>query len=155
MGLAFVPAAAAAAGGIRITKPSPTATRPITNLPGLEGSRPPAASLTQIHANTGASVKMKNEFTLWNQLLGNVMPNRRVSVSRSAKRFSVDPACSNTDQNSADARKSTATTTRRRRSAGVQSPLVNSHPKKTTVESSRPTPAAFAMPTALTGSAPV
>ena len=63
---------------------------------------------------------MKNEFTLWNQLLGNDRPNTSVRVLRSANRLSVEPACSNTDQNSAEAKNSTATTYSRRRSAVVQ-----------------------------------
>ena len=98
---------------------------------------------------------MKNELSDWNQLLGNGRPKSTFSVLRSANRFKVDPACSNTDQKSAEARNNTAMTTSRLRSAGVQSPLVKSQPKKITVDSSSPTPAASATPTAVIGSRPV
>ena len=53
---------------------------------------------------------MKNELTLWNQLLGNGRPNTSVRVLRSANRLSVEPACSNTDQKSAEAKNSTPIT---------------------------------------------
>ena len=118
----------------------------MTNLPGLDGSCPRVASFTHSHANTGASRKMKNEFTLWNQLLGKGTPSTWLSVLRSANRFSVDPACSNTDQNKRGRQEQHATTYRRLRSAGVQSPLANSQPKKITIESSNTTPAASATP---------
>ena len=77
---------------------------------GEDGSLPAAAILTHTHARIGAKMIRKNEFIDWNQLLGNAKPRNVLSVLRSAKRFSVDPACSNTDQNSAAARNSTPIT---------------------------------------------
>jgi hypothetical protein len=44
---------------------------------------------------------MNSEFNDWNQLLGNSRPRRTFAVLRSAKRLSVDPACSIADQKSA------------------------------------------------------
>ena len=52
----------------------------------------------------------KNEFIDWNQLLGKSEPEDLLRVLRSANRLSVDPACSNTDQNSDAARNSTPIT---------------------------------------------
>ena len=58
-------------------------------------------------------------------------------VLRSANRFSVEPACSNTDQKSAAARKSTPITYRRLRSSGVQPvEMSSSHAKNATVMAS-------------------
>ena len=59
---------------------------------------------------TGANRIKKNEFMDWNQLLGNDMPSTLVLVLRSAKRLSVDPACSKTDQNNPAARNRTPIT---------------------------------------------
>ena len=56
-----------------------------------------------------------------------------VRVLRSAKRLSVDPACSNSDQKSAAARKKMPMTYKRFRSVCVHSPPKNSQPKKTMV----------------------
>ena len=45
-----------------------------------------------------------------NQLLGNAQPRTTLRVLRSAKRLSVEPACSKTDQKIAAARKKTPMT---------------------------------------------
>ena len=76
-------------------------------------------------------------------------------VLRSANRFSVDPACSNTDQKSAAARNSTPMTQSFLRSSDDQLPLVNNQPKnKTTIASSKiPAPSATCL--AVIGIAPV
>src|SRR2546421_12042766 len=86
-------------------KPAPTIKRPNENFVGLDGSRRP--SRTHIHANTGASAMMKSELTDWYQLLGKSQPRIELRVLRSARRLSVDPACSNSDQKSAAAMKHT------------------------------------------------
>src|SRR5688572_9369172 len=101
IGLTWKPPSAACAGGTRMANPSPTKTRPNANLAGLDGSAPRDAILTHIHAKTGARIIRNSEFSDWNQLLGNGRPIISVRVLRSAKRLSVEPACSNTDQNSA------------------------------------------------------
>ena len=119
-GLALAPVAAALAGNDQDEEAEADGDEAVDELAragGLVDRSSPAPP--QIHANTGASVKMKNELTLWNQLLGNGMPKMLVSVLRSANRLSVEPACSKTDQKSADARNSTATTMSRLRSARV------------------------------------
>ena len=70
-GLASTPASAARAGGDQDQRSRGRRTPgPITNFAGLVGSWPRAASQSQSQAKTGARVKMKNELTLWNQLLG-------------------------------------------------------------------------------------
>ena len=53
---------------------------------------------------------MNPELSDWNQEDGNAKPNRWLSVLRSANRFSVEPACSKIDQNSAEATNSTRIT---------------------------------------------
>src|SRR6266436_1509742 len=105
IGLTSAPDAFARAAGTRMANPSPTPISPAENLTGLDGSREP--SRTHNQANTGANVMMKSAFADWNQLLGNVQPRMEFRVARSAKRLSVDPACSNSDQNRAAARKKT------------------------------------------------
>src|SRR5690349_21436397 len=118
---------------IRIAKPAPTKMSDIANFAGLEGSLPASPRRSHNHANMGAKIQRNNEFSDWNQLLGNGNPNRTLFVLRSANRFNVDPACSNTDQKIADARNSAAIAYRRCRSSRVQSPDVNSQPKNPTV----------------------
>ena len=83
---------------------------------------------------------MNSAFKDCSQLAGNVKPRMFLSVLLSANRLSVDPACSNTHQNSADATKSTPTTNSRFRSTGVQPPAEKSQKKKMTTVSSRATP---------------
>src|SRR5205814_1365312 len=73
------------------------------NLAGVDGWRLP--SFTHSQANTGARMKMNSAFKDWNQLLGKGWPRTSLRVLRSANRFRVDPACSNTDQNTAAATK--------------------------------------------------
>ncbi len=74
---------------------------------------------------------------------------------RSANRFSVDPACSNTDQNSDAARNNTPITYRRLRSSGVHSLEEYIQPKNPTMTTSRKTPAPSATCRALIGTMPV
>src|SRR5258706_7875974 len=107
------------------------------NLALLDGSFPRNARRTQSHANTGAKAMMNTEFIAWNQLLGNSHPRNTLFVLRSANRFRVDPACSNSDQNSDAARNSTPITYRRLRSADVQPGEKTSQPKKTTTNTRR------------------
>src|SRR5262245_48876388 len=97
----------------------------------VDGWRRPNASHN--HAMIGAKIQMKAELSAWKYVLGKLQPNTDVRVSRSANRFSVEPACSNSDQNSAAARNNTPMTYRRLRSSGVQSLAKNSQPKNTTV----------------------
>src|SRR3954466_8979565 len=108
MGLTCVPLAESWAATISTAKPAPTRIRPMPNLVGLDGSFLPMRS--QIHAKTGASMKRNAEFIDWNQLLGKLHPKTDVRVLRSANRLSVEPACSNADQNSAAATNRTAMT---------------------------------------------
>src|SRR5712692_11301609 len=84
-------------------KPAPTQNRPQANFAGLDGSR--SRSRTHSQAKTGASAMMKMEFTAWYQLEGKAWPTIRLSVSRSAKRFRLDPACSNELQKMQEKRK--------------------------------------------------
>src|SRR5438132_14188678 len=72
-------------------------TRPIVNLTGLDGSRGP--SRTHIHAKTGAKRSTNSGSTDWNQLDGYMYRKIVRRVARSAKRFRLDPACSNPAQN--------------------------------------------------------
>ncbi len=130
-GLTWTPPAASCAATTRTAKPAPTLSSPNENLTGVEGSREPSA--IQSHAKTGASIQMNIEFIDWNQLLGKFHPKTDVRVSRSAKRLSVEPACSKSDQKSAAARKKRPMTYSRLRSSGVQPPDRKSQAKKTTV----------------------
>src|ERR1700730_10294456 len=104
-GLTSAPDAPACAAGTSMANPSPTPMSPAENLTGLDGSREP--SRTHNQAKTGANGMMKSAFADWNQLLGKLHPRMEFPVARSAKRLSVDPACSNSDQNRAAARKKT------------------------------------------------
>src|SRR5687767_8119143 len=94
---------------MRSANPADRKISPRVNLPGLDGSRFPSRS--HIHAKTGARRMMKAAFTDWNQLDGKSNPRIEVRVLRSAKRLSVEPACSNADQNTEAPRKSTRITT--------------------------------------------
>src|SRR5678815_218530 len=102
------PASAAWAAGTRIRKPRPTPMSPIENFTGADGCFGP--SFSHSHANIGAKMMMNNAFTDWNQLLGKSNPRNELRVLRSAKRFSVEPACSNTDQKIAAQMKNTMMT---------------------------------------------
>src|SRR5262245_40933379 len=116
IGLTSVPDEAAIdAAGTRITKPRPAPKRPIANFVGTEGCR--RSSATHSHAKTGAKAMMNIAFSDWNQLLGYRNPNTSFRVLRSANRFSVEPACSNTDQKIAAQTKNTKITHRRPRSS--------------------------------------
>src|SRR5215217_6024786 len=99
IGLTPAPDAASVAGMTSVMNPAATAISPSANFTGVDGSRRPRRSHS--HANTGANAQMKNEFIDWNQLLGYAQPKIDVAVSRSANKFRVDPACSNSDQNTA------------------------------------------------------
>src|SRR5947209_5261766 len=114
MGLTCAPDAARAAPPTKTANPKPANSRPRANLAGLDGFRFP--NFIQSQAKTGASAMMNNGCKDCIQLAGNENPKMLLSVLRSANRFSVEPACSKTDQNIADATKSTATTIRRLRS---------------------------------------
>src|SRR5688572_2857473 len=117
---------------MRIANPAPTRIRPSENLTGVDGSCPRRPSHSHSQANTGAKAQTNIEFIDWNQLHGYDHPRTVVRVSRSANRLRVEPACSNSDQNRAAARKNTPIAYSRLRSSGVQSPPRNSHPKNTT-----------------------
>ena len=144
MGLTLIPCSASMAATTSTANPAPTRTRPNPNLAVLDGSLPLRASRIHSHAKIGANAMMNSEFSDWYQVLGNSMPNTTLFVSRSANRFSVDPACSNSDQNNAAARKSTPITQSRLRSSDVQPGEKNSQPKNTTVRMRRKYPAASA-----------
>src|SRR6188474_395116 len=131
IGVTRAPPAANSAAGTRRRKPRPTPTSPIENFTGADGCFAP--SLSHSHANIGAKMMMNSAFTDWNQLLGKSNPRNVLRVLRSAKRFSVEPACSNTDQKIAAQMKNTKITHRRPRSCGVQLRSRNSVAKKTTV----------------------
>src|ERR1700737_379438 len=72
-------------------------TNPNVNLTGLDGSCGP--SRTHIHAKNGANRITKSGSTDWNQLDGYMYRKIVRRVARSAKRFRLDPACSNPAQN--------------------------------------------------------
>src|SRR5215213_4618959 len=118
---------------IRIANPAPAKIRAIANFAGLDGSCPRAPSHSQSQAKTGARIQRKSEFSDWNQLLGNGRPRSTLLVLRSANRFSVEPACSNTDQKMPAAKNSAAMAYSRRRSSGVQPPDPKSQAKKPSV----------------------
>jgi hypothetical protein len=59
---------------------------------GIEGWR--SRNRTQSHANSGASARMKSEFTDWNHDEGKAKPSSSLRVSSSAKSVSDEPACS-------------------------------------------------------------
>src|SRR5512135_709371 len=147
-GLTLIPVAPSLAAMTRMPNPAATNTSPIVNFAGLDGSRFP--SRTQSHANTGASSTMKIGSADWNQLAGNPTPNSRLSVLRSAKRLRVEPACSNTDQKMAAARKRTRIVISRFRSPLVHPRAPRSPAKKSTVTATRPTPKAFPSPSGVT-----
>src|SRR5262245_32371602 len=100
IGLTLIPASADTAGGTSIKKPKPTNSSPSANFAATLGSRGPIF----IHniENSGASAISQIELTDWNQLDGNAIPRTKFRVFSSANRFSVEPACSNKDQNSAE-----------------------------------------------------
>src|SRR6478672_837878 len=77
-------------------KPSPAKTNPKANFAGLDGCL--LFIRSHIHEKTGAKAIMKKELTDWNQLEGNSHPKMLLRVKRSAKRFKLDPACSNAIQ---------------------------------------------------------
>src|SRR3954453_7628332 len=134
MGLTFTPDTAIAAPPASTTKPSPTSSRPHANLAGLDGSRDPRR--THSHANTGARETRNIELTAWYHGAGNSRPKIRLSVLRFAKRFIVEPACSNTDQKIAAAINRPRITMSRLRSTGLHCADSSSHEKKTTTTTS-------------------
>src|SRR4029453_16445900 len=101
----LAPVSEACAAGTRMTKPRPTHTRPNPNFDELAGWFLPHFSHN--HANRGARMKIRIALTDCHQLLGKSYPKIVLVVLRSANRFSVDPACSKTDQNNAAATKYT------------------------------------------------
>src|SRR5678815_2314574 len=93
------PPAANWAAGIRIANPAARKNRPRANLLGVDGSRLP--SLSHSHANAGASRMIQSELTDWNHASGKVIPRNECLVLSLANSVSVEPACSNADQNTA------------------------------------------------------
>src|SRR5688572_9828375 len=92
------------AAGTRIKKPTPTNNNPIANFIGVEGSIFILLSLSQSHAKTPERTIINKALILCHQVEGNSMPRNELFVFLSAKRVSVEPACSNADQNKAAAR---------------------------------------------------
>src|SRR5262249_50646260 len=88
---------AAAPAGTRRRTAMPAKSSPIATVAGLEGSRLP--NRTHSQARIGARRITNNAGTDWNHEDGNEYPNTDNRVYRSAKRFSVDPACSYAPQN--------------------------------------------------------
>src|SRR6476661_8894886 len=81
----------------------PANNRPAENFAGLEGSRLP--SDTHNIANSGASTITIAGCTDWYHAEGNSNPRTTLSVSRSANRFRLVPACSNDIQKTIENRK--------------------------------------------------
>ena len=79
--------------------PTPKRRSPIPNFAGMEGERAPRD--THTIPKTGAKRMMKSGFTAASQLAGISHPKITRLVSRSAKRVSEEPPCSNPDQKSA------------------------------------------------------
>src|SRR4030081_3335528 len=77
-------------------------------------------------------------------------PSIRLFVLRAAKRLRVDPACSKTDQKSADATNRMATTISRFRSTLLQEAEVNSQTKNAATMATSSTPEASATDRAVT-----
>src|SRR3569832_914071 len=90
---------------------------------------------THAHAIRGASRMMYSELSDCHQLAGNARPAISLRVLRCAKRLSVDPACSNRDQNTVAAMNSTVMAMSCLRSAALHVPARNSHMKKPSVTS--------------------
>src|SRR5436190_11737705 len=105
IGLTSAPPALMPAAGTSSAKPRPAPINPSENFTGVDGSLDPRR--IHSHAKTGANTMMKSAFADWNQLLGKFQPNMEFRVARSANRLRVEPACSNTDQKMAAARKNT------------------------------------------------
>src|SRR5712675_1508757 len=94
-----LPSADAAAPPIIHRKPRPANATPMANFVGYDGLRVPRR--IHSHENTGASTTIIAELTDCHADESNAQPKMRLSVLRSAKSVSVDPACSNTPQNTA------------------------------------------------------
>src|SRR5262245_57026003 len=108
IGLTSAPLALIWAAGTSKANPSPAPINPNENFTDLAGSLEPR--VIHNHAKIGAKTMMNSAFADWNQLLGNAQPKIELLVERSANRFSVEPACSKTDQKMAAARKNTPMT---------------------------------------------
>src|SRR5690242_15066436 len=100
----------------------------MANLVGLEGSRVP--NRTHSAANTGANRMMNIGVRAWYQLAGKACPRTVFWVFRSAKRLSVEPACSYAIQKMDDATNSTVVSTSRFRSSVDHWATANSQAKK-------------------------
>ena len=109
MGLTCAPLLGDSAAGTRTRKPSADADQAERELHRARRLAT-ARGVTHSQANTGAKMMMNSALSDWNQLLGKSQPNATLRVMRSANRFSVEPACSNTDQKSAAHRKKTPMT---------------------------------------------
>src|SRR5262245_1326720 len=91
--------------------PSPTNAGPMPNLVGYDGFLMP--SLIHSSEKTGASATIIAAFTDCHQVEGNSYPKITLRVDSSANTVSVDPACSNTPQNTALPQNRIEITTRR------------------------------------------
>src|SRR5262249_5470023 len=95
----------------RSRNPPARKTRPKPILAGVEGWRFPRR--IQIAPKTGARMIRKIELTDWRKDVGICQPRMFRLVSRSAKRFNEDPACSNPAQKRTAAMKKTKIRTMR------------------------------------------
>src|ERR1035438_5812013 len=138
---ACAPLAAFDAGGTRMAKAKPANSSPSANFPGLGGSRRRRPRASQSHANIGDRATTKIGCTDWNQLAGKRrLKGRWRSVLRSAKRLSVEPACSKEAQKRAEATNRTMIAAERFRSSGDQPAPSNSQEKTATAMASSTQP---------------
>src|SRR5258705_7220514 len=86
------PAPVRLAANVMTTKAIPAKNNPKANFAELEGCRSPMRC--QMNAKTGASIMTKIAGTAWNQLDGYSQPKIVLSVSRSANKVILEPACS-------------------------------------------------------------
>src|SRR5687768_14152762 len=115
-----------------MAKPTPFSARPSANFEGLERSPPGRReSASHVAAATGANRITNAELIDWNQVVGTSKPPICRSVKSRAKRLSDVGACSNADQNTAAATKSTAITPTRFFSSEFNPPAANKYRKYT------------------------
>src|SRR5215510_4382776 len=74
-------------GSTMIRKPKPAKNKPAANFEGLDGVMSRFASEVHTHANTGASVTTKKEFTTCSHSNGTSKPNRLRLVKSFANRL--------------------------------------------------------------------
>ena len=121
--------------------PSATNNSPSENFAVCDGLRVP--SFIHSQAKIGARITTQSELMDCHLPDPNDSPKTSLRVLRSANRVSVEPACSNTDQNTDAPRKSTAITMSRFRSSAVQPLLSNNQAKNAVTNTSRNTPKAL------------